>query len=116
MPISPFPQRFLGRNIFIAGIVCVAAVNGLPITTFFDSISYILYLFTRCLSFLSQGAIDYAASAAIAVITLLLAGIPAAIYERARGLEQSTPFSLGIWLAAACLLALRALATLTAPP
>ncbi len=42
----------------------------------------------------------------IAAMTLLIAGIPAAIYERIRGLKSSTPLSLGIWLAAAVLLSL----------
>ena len=43
---------------------------------------------------------------AIAVMTLMLAGIPAAIYERIRGLQTSTSVSLGIWLAATLLLTL----------
>jgi hypothetical protein len=40
---------------------------------------------------------------------LLLAGIPAAIYERIRGLQQSTPGSLAIWLVATVLLTLPAI-------
>ena len=39
-------------------------------------------------------------------MTLLIAGIPAALYERIRGLKTSTPVSLGIWLVAAVLLSL----------
>ena len=31
-------------------------------------------------------------------MTLLIGGIPAAIYERIRGSQESTPVSLGIWL------------------
>jgi hypothetical protein len=34
----------------------------------------------------------------IALFTLLLGGIPAAIYERVRGLQQSSPASMLIWL------------------
>ena len=39
-------------------------------------------------------------------MTLLIAGIPAAVYERIRGLKASTPVSLGIWLVATVLLSL----------
>jgi hypothetical protein len=39
-------------------------------------------------------------------MTLLIAGIPAAVYERIRGLKTSTPVSLGMWLAATILLTL----------
>jgi hypothetical protein len=42
----------------------------------------------------------------IAAMTLLIAGIPAALYERIRGLKASTPVSLGIWLIATVLLTL----------
>lgn len=47
-------------------------------------------------------------------MTLLLGAIPAALYERLRGLQESTPVSLGIWLVATGLLTLPALASLAA--
>ena len=51
----------------------------------------------------------YLTSVAISLMTLLLAGIPAALYERVRGLQQSTPGSLAIWLLATALLTLPAI-------
>jgi len=36
----------------------------------------------------------------------LLAGIPAALYERIRGLNESTPMSAGVWLLTTLLLTL----------
>ena len=42
-------------------------------------------------------------------MTLAIAGIPAAVYERIRGLKSSTAVSLAIWLVAAVLLALPAI-------
>jgi hypothetical protein len=106
-------QRLLQRDALVAATVGLAVVNGLPVTPFFDSISYILYLFTRSSSFIGADALFYATSAAIAVMTLLIGGIPAAIYERIRGLQESTPVSLGIWMAATALLALPALRSVT---
>ena len=46
-------------------------------------------------------------------MTFLIGGVPAAIYERIRGLPESTPVSLGIWLVATALLALPALRSVT---
>ncbi len=106
-------RRLLQRDALVAATVGLAVVSGLPVTPFFDSISYILYLLTRGSSFIGGDALFYATSAAIAVMTLLIGGIPAAIYERIRGLQESTPVSLGIWLVATALLALPALRSVT---
>jgi hypothetical protein len=106
-------QSLLQRDALVAATVGLAVVSGLPVTPLFDSISYILYLFTRGSSFIGEGTLFYATSVAIAVMTLLIGGIPAAIYERIRGLQESTPVSLGIWLAATALLALPALRSVT---
>jgi hypothetical protein len=97
----------------LAAITALAVVAGLPLTPRFDSVSHILYLFTRGSSFIGGDALFYATSAAIAVMTLLIGGIPAAIYERIRGSQESTPVSLVIWLAATALLALPALRSVT---
>ena len=59
--------------------------------------------------------LDYADVLFIAVLTLLLGAIPAALYERLRGLKESTPVSLGIWLVATGLIALPSLASLARP-
>ena len=40
----------------------------------------------------------------VSLLTLLVAGIPAALYERWRGLPESTPGSLAVWLLSALLL------------
>ena len=42
----------------------------------------------------------------VVLLTVLIAGIPAAVYERIRGLKASTVVSLGIWLVATVLLSL----------
>ena len=85
----------------------------MPLTPLFDSVSYVLYLFTRGLSYISRDLLFYLAQLFIAVMTLLIGGIPAALYERIRGLGESTPVSLGIWLVATALLVLPALMHVT---
>lgn len=96
----------------LAGTVALAVVNGMPLTSFYDSVSYVLYLFTRGSPFIGQDALEYLTTLAIAVVTLLLGAVPAALYERLRGLQQSTPVSLCIWLATTGLIALPSLASL----
>jgi hypothetical protein len=48
--------------------------------------------------------LTYLASLLASATTLALAGVPAALYERVKGLPESTPVSIGIWLAATLLL------------
>jgi hypothetical protein len=97
--------RLLGRFALLTATAGLAILNGLPLTAFFDSVSYILYLFTRGSSLIGRDAVFHATSIFIAVMTLLIGGIPAAVYERLRGLPESTPVSMGIWLLATALLA-----------
>ena len=48
--------------------------------------------------------LTYLASLMASATTLLIAGVPVALYERAKGLTESTPLSIGIWLAATLVL------------
>jgi hypothetical protein len=100
------------RDVPLACTVALAIVNGMPLTSFYDSVSQILYVFTRGSPFIGQDVLEHLTTPAIALMTLLLGAIPAALYERLRGLQQSTPVSLGIWLVATGLIALPSLASL----
>lgn len=52
-------------------------------------------------SFLASPIVlTYLASLLASATTLALAGVPAALYERAKGQKESSPASIGIWLAA----------------
>jgi len=99
-------RRLLGRDLLVAATVGVSLVNGLDISPAFDTISFYLASFARNSALFHPDAFYYLTSLAISLMTLLLAGIPAALYERVRGLERSTPVSLAIWLLAALLLTL----------
>ena len=71
--------------------------------------SFWLYSFARDTPLFDGELFYYLTSVAISLMTLLVAGIPAALYERVRGLPQSTPGSLTIWLLATLLLTLPAI-------
>jgi hypothetical protein len=102
-------QRLLKRDLPLAATVGIAIVNGLDFSPVFDSVSFWLYGFARESPIYSGELFFYLTSVAISLMTLLLAGIPAALYERVRGLQQSTPGSLTIWLLATLLLTLPAI-------
>lgn len=98
--------RLLGQGVPLIGVAAIAALNGTLFSPIFDSIFYYLDSFARGTLLYSPKLYLNLTSPFISVMTLLIAGIPAAIYERIRGLKASTPVSLGIWLAAAILLSL----------
>jgi hypothetical protein len=81
----------------------------------FDPMSYYLSSFSRGSRFYQPDLIYYATSLLLALLTLMLAAIPAALYERARGLDESTPISLIVWLVTALLLTLPALIEALSP-
>jgi hypothetical protein len=108
----------------LVGLAAVAVLNGSLLALVFDSVAYSpiydsvssyvtsftrgSYLDTAVRGTLLSGPQLYQGltSLFITAMTLLIAGIPAAIYERIRGLKASTPVSLGIWLVAAVVLTL----------
>lgn len=96
----------VARCVLLGAAVVVALFNGSLWSPLFDSVAYILYLATRGYPLVTPLRLSYATPVAIAIMTLLIAGIPAAIYERIRGLRSSTSVSIGIWLAATLLLTL----------
>ena len=108
---GPWRTR-LGRDLPIAATIGVSIINGLDISPLFDAASFYLYSFAKASPLLRADAIYYLTSPALSLLTLLLAGVPAALYERLRGLRCSTPTSLVIWLVAAVLLTLPTLARL----
>jgi hypothetical protein len=102
-------RRRLWRDLLLAATVGVAIVNGFDSSPVFDAVSFYLYSFARESPLFHGEVFYYLTSVAVSVLTLLLAGIPAALYERVRGLQQSTPGSLAIWLLATALLTLPAI-------
>jgi hypothetical protein len=116
-------SMLFGRRAALVCLAAIAAFNGslhalvfesVTYSPVFDSVSYYVSTFAQGSYFdaVVRGMLESpqlyqnVTSMVIAAMTLLIAGIPAAIYERIRGLKSSTPLSLGIWLAAAVLLSL----------
>lgn len=94
------------RGLLLIAAAGIALFNGSLWSPFFDSVAYILYLTTRGFPLMTAARASDMTPVVIAVMTLMMAGIPAAVYERLRGLPTSTSVSIGVWLVATLLLTL----------
>lgn len=99
------------QGLFV-GAVAVALYNGLFSPFTFIVLQWAPAWMPGFVPF-TMGTALYGASLIVATTTLLLAGVPAALYERWRKLPRSTAQSCLIWLVGAMLLTIpAALATL----
>jgi hypothetical protein len=101
----------MDRTFYFIGIAFFGMINGL-----FSPLKPVAYVFSTALMseplFDSQAAIFYFASLMLSTATIILGGIPAALYEHVVGAkDDSTTASLFIWLAATALLTLPAVGT-----
>lgn len=94
------------RALLLLAVGIVAAFNASKMSPVYDPVASLMSLNFRNYPLMTPQRLYDAAAVPIALMTLMLAGIPAAVYERVRGLQTSSAVSLGIWLAAAVLLAL----------
>jgi hypothetical protein len=95
------------RALLLTATIACATFNGFGRSPVFDSVDYMLGVVLRGYPYMTRAVIyAYVTPVAITLMTLAIAGIPAALYERIRGLKSSTAVSLGIWLAVTVLLAL----------
>ena len=97
------------RNAYYIGIAFFGMINGM-----FHPLRVMTFILTKVLMtvplFGSEALIFYFSSLMLATATIIVAGIPAAIYERFVGAkEDSTEASLWIWLAGTALLTLPAI-------
>jgi hypothetical protein len=97
------------RQWYYIGIAFFGMINGM-----FHPLRVFSYIFSKILMdvplFGSEALIFYFSSLMTATATVILAGIPAAIYERFAGIkDDSTVVSLWIWLAGTALLTMPAL-------
>lgn len=102
-------QSMMQRDVSLVATAGLSLVNGMHFSPWFDPIAILLLPFVAG-TFLGTPLVSlYLTSIFISVMTLLIAGIPAALFERFRGDAESTPTSLYIWLVATLLLSVPAL-------
>jgi len=96
------------RQWYYIGIAFFGMINGM-----FHPFRVMTFILTKVLMevplFSSEALIFYVSSLMLATATIIVAGIPAALYERfVRAKDDSTEASLWIWLAGTALLTLPA--------
>lgn len=99
----------LRRDGLLVGIAICALTSGMHFSPYFDYVYILLLPIARGLMITSPLITLYLASLVTATSALVLAGVPAAIDERLRGVTTSDSRSLSIWLAGSALIALPAL-------
>jgi hypothetical protein len=97
------------RHFYYIGIAFFGMVNGI-----FNPLMPLAYVFSKTLMYVplfgSETLIFYFASLMLSTAAIILAGIPAAIYEWIIGAkEDSTAASLWVWLAGTAVLTLPAM-------
>lgn len=102
-------QATMQRDMLLVATAGLSLLNGQGYSPLFDPIFFLLRPFVAAGFYKMPIVAFYLTSLLISLLTLLLAGIPAAIYERMKGHTDSTPVSIGIWLASTFVLTIPAL-------
>ena len=100
----------MDRNLYYVGIAGFGMINGLFNQTLVLFALLHVQILAPALLFGSVGLTLMFSSLMVSTATIIVAGIPAAIYERVTGAkEDSTQVSLWIWLAGTGILAIPAI-------
>ncbi len=94
----------------LVGIAGLSLLCGMHFSPYFDPAFLLVKFFGPAFFVGSPLILFYFTSLLVSVTALILAGVPAAIFERMTGRTRSDPVSLGIWLAGLVLLAIPVLA------
>jgi hypothetical protein len=104
-------QQTMQRDVLLVATAGASLINGQGFSPFFDPIFFLLRPFVAGTFFATPLVFFYLTSLFLSLMTLLIAGLPAALYERARGHSESTPISIGIWFVLTFLLSIPAMVT-----
>ncbi|MGD9784267.1 MAG: hypothetical protein AB7E80_04200 [Hyphomicrobiaceae bacterium] len=102
-------QSMMQRDVTLVATAALSLLNGMHFSPWFDPVAILIRPFVAGTFLGTPLVFLYLTSIFISVMTLLIGGVPAALYERFKGDKESTPMSLYIWLAATLLLSAQAL-------
>jgi len=98
-------QDILQRDVLLAVTAMLSLLNGMHFSPFFDPTFILMRPFAAGFFVTSPLVLLYITSIFVSLATLVLGGIPAALYERLRGQNTSSAVSLGIWAGGVAVLA-----------
>jgi hypothetical protein len=103
-------ERILKQDTLLVCIVGLAVLNGMHFSPWIDIAFLLTKPFFQVTFWISSPLlIFYFTSLGLATLTIMLAGIPAAIFERVTGRKETDPTSLYIWLGGTIILTIPAL-------
>ncbi len=102
-------EEFMKRDIFMVAIASLALLNGQAFSPIFDLAFIFMRPFAAAFYITSPVLLFYFTSLFLSIMTLMLSGIAAAIFEHMTGRAKTDATSLGVWLAACVVLVLPAL-------
>jgi hypothetical protein len=103
-------EDILKRDMLFVGILGMSTLNGMHFSPWFDPAFILLKPFIQVTFWISSPIlIFYFTSLILSTLSVMIAGVAAAMFERATGRKQTDAVSLYIWLGASILLAIPAL-------
>lgn len=103
-------EQLLKQDGYLIGIASLGLVNGMHFSPYFETAFVLLRPLLTNFYITSPVLQFYFASLVLAVSAVLIAGVPAAIFERMTGRKESDGKSLLLWLAVLGLISLLPLA------
>lgn len=97
------------RDVMMVATAGLSLVNGMHFSPWFDPVAILMKPFIAGTFFSTPLVYLYLVSIFTSAMTLLVAGVPAALYERWKGLQETTPVSLYIWFGTTLLISMSAL-------
>lgn len=96
---------------YIIAILGFGMISGMFSPVFVPNLTIAMILLAPGLLVASQGVAVFLISLVGATLTIMIGGVPAALYERATGARESTTVSMWIWLAGTAMVSLPAVVT-----
>lgn len=93
-------EALLKQDGYIIGIASLSLLNGMHFSPYFNFVAIPFGPILREYGITSPVITFYLASLIVAIGSVIVSGVPVAIFERLTGRQQSDATSMGLWLAA----------------
>ncbi len=97
------------RDVLLVATAGLSLVNGMHFSPWFDPVAILMKPFIAGTMFSTPLVFLYIVSIFISAMTLIIAGVPAALYERFTGQAETNANSLYIWFVCTLLISAYAL-------
>lgn len=104
--------KLLRQDGLLIGVALVCLLNGMHFSPWMGIFAAALSPLLASFYISSPVLLFYFASLTLSVTTAILSGIPAALFEKARGQTESNPASLTVWFVSALVLSIPAMIAL----